>query len=576
MSEEKFQNYQKVKMPIPEYQYAWPLYGSGLTNLGKDGKPVRRSIPDYGPDELLVRIDTVSLCYTDLKEVDQGENHPRLKDRDLKEDPIVPGHELCMTIVAVGTALKDEYKVGQRFTMQPDVWVDGKSTPFCFGMDGAYRQYAAIDQRILHGDAGNYLIPVPDDMTYAAAAITEPWACVEAAYRMSYRTTFRADGKVLFLGADNSRTDYTLDLAWLNTSKPRTIYGCGLPEVLRSHLASICQNVGIEYADLSEENIMESNIVFDDILLLDDAIGKIAMFDEKMAKGAVIGLFVNQSTVKNIEIDLGRLHYDDLLYIGTEKLEISEAYQRTPARVEFQQDGVAWILGAGGPMGRMHLQRAIESPTGPRTIIASEVSEVRLQAIRDFFGQLAIDNKKHLIAINPIADKEKFSTIMNEITASGGVDDVEVMVTIPGIIVDTCPYLGNAGVINIFAGMKRGVKMPIDPMLIAGEKQIRLVGHSGSDLQDQKAVVKRCISKDLNTDLSVAAIGGLNQIAEGIQAMSDSIYPGKIVIYPQLLDFPLTGLPDLHKVLPDVAAKLGDKDTWNGSVEQAFLEHALS
>ncbi len=34
-----------------------------------------------------------------------------------------------------------------------------------------------IDQRVLNGDHGNYLIPVKPDTGYAEAALTEPWAC---------------------------------------------------------------------------------------------------------------------------------------------------------------------------------------------------------------------------------------------------------------------------------------------------------------------------------------------------------------------------------------------------------------
>ena len=159
----KYQSFEKADNPIPEKHLTWPLYGTGIEFLGKNGKPVEKQIPAYSEDELLMRVDAVSMCYTDVKEITQGENHPRLTGRNLKEDPIIPGHELSMTVVGVGKNLSKNYKVGDRFTMQPDVWVDGKSIPFCFGMDGGYRQYAKIGKEILEGDAGNYLIPITKD-----------------------------------------------------------------------------------------------------------------------------------------------------------------------------------------------------------------------------------------------------------------------------------------------------------------------------------------------------------------------------------------------------------------------------
>lgn len=575
MKFEKFQRYQDARTDVADSQNAWPLFGAGLQNLGKNGRPVETQVPSYADDEILMRIDAVSLCYTDVKQIDQGPNHPRLKGRDLLNNPIVPGHEVSMTVVGVGANLKDQYHTGQRFTIQPDVWVDGKSIPFCFGMDGAYRQYAVIDQRILAGDAGNYLIPLPGDMTYAAGAITEPWACVEAAYRMSYRSSLLEGGEVLLVGQPSSRRDYQLDADWVAKSKPAAMYVCNIPDDLQASVRALCLSLSIEFGELTREEIEAQNTQFDDILLLDGGAEDVTFLEAHMDKGGIFAFYNDTPLAEPIAIDVGRLHYDDTLYVGSAGLNLSDAYRATPVRSEFRKEGIAWILGAGGPMGRMHLQRAIESPLGPRTIIASEVSEARLKAVGAFFGPLAQKNHKELLLTNPMKDEAGFARLMDEIMNRGGVDDIEVMITMPGVIEEALPYLAPDGVVNMFAGMKRGVKMTIDPWSIIGEKQIRFIGHSGSGLDDQKAVVERCISRDLDTDLSVAAIGGLNQISEGVQSMKDSIFPGKIVIFPQIQDFPLTGLAALENVAPEVAAKLGENQTWNSEAEQVFLEGQL-
>ena len=97
-------------------------------------------------------------------------------------------------MVAVGAGLADRHRVGQRFAVQPDIWCDGSSLPYGYALDGAFQQYGLLGREILAGDAGSYLVPIPDAMTYAAAALTEPWACVEASYRATYRTTLKAAG----------------------------------------------------------------------------------------------------------------------------------------------------------------------------------------------------------------------------------------------------------------------------------------------------------------------------------------------------------------------------------------------
>ena len=48
-----------------------------------------------------------------------------------------------------------------------------------------------------------------------------------------------------------------------------------------------------------------------------------------------------------------------------------------------------------------------------------------------------------------------------------------------------------------------------------------------------------------------------------------------VVIYPQVLDFPLTLLSDLREALPNVYARLGPNESWTVAAEEAFLEEML-
>ena len=85
-----------------------------------------------------------------------GIGHPRLTGRDLAADPLVPGHEVSITVVAVGAGLTGRYRVGQRFAVQPDIWCDGRSLPYGYSLDGAFQQYGLIGREILAGDVGSY------------------------------------------------------------------------------------------------------------------------------------------------------------------------------------------------------------------------------------------------------------------------------------------------------------------------------------------------------------------------------------------------------------------------------------
>src|SRR5262245_7780010 len=108
----------------PQENRFWPLYGAGFENLGCEGGPIMVDLPSYGPDQLLVRHDACGICFSDIKVINAGEQHPRIF-RDMKKEPVVLGHEVAMTVVGVGEKLADQYKVGDRFIIQADVWSGG-------------------------------------------------------------------------------------------------------------------------------------------------------------------------------------------------------------------------------------------------------------------------------------------------------------------------------------------------------------------------------------------------------------------------------------------------------------------
>jgi D-arabinose 1-dehydrogenase-like Zn-dependent alcohol dehydrogenase len=129
-------------------------------------------MPQYSPDELLVRHDACGLCFSDVKVIRAGEKHPRIY-RDMRANPVVLGHEVTLTVIGVGDNLHDRYRVGDRFIVQADIYVGGLNLAYGYEIQGGLSQYNVIDQRVLNGDDGNYLIPVQPGTGYAESALTE-------------------------------------------------------------------------------------------------------------------------------------------------------------------------------------------------------------------------------------------------------------------------------------------------------------------------------------------------------------------------------------------------------------------
>ena len=132
-----------------------------------------------------------------------------------------------MTVVGVGDNLGDQYKTGDRFIVQADIYDKGVNYAYGYMIQGGMSQYGVIDQRILNGDHGNYLLPVQQTTGYAESALAEPWACVIAAYELKYRTALK-NGGFRVLDADSAaviQLDHGLELQVLELFEPLAYLG---------------------------------------------------------------------------------------------------------------------------------------------------------------------------------------------------------------------------------------------------------------------------------------------------------------------------------------------------------------
>jgi L-iditol 2-dehydrogenase len=101
---------QKKEFTIPKTMKAWVLDDPEQLRL------VEKPVPEPGLAEVLVRIDAVSICGTDVEIITKG--HPALIQGGLPFNKnFTPGHEYMGTIVKTG-GREDEFKVGDRVAVE--------------------------------------------------------------------------------------------------------------------------------------------------------------------------------------------------------------------------------------------------------------------------------------------------------------------------------------------------------------------------------------------------------------------------------------------------------------------------
>ena len=568
---DKLDAYRRADGPLPERNRLWPLYGAGFENLGRDGQPIEVEMPKCGPDKLLVRHDAVGLCFSDIKIIRLGEEHPRVF-RDMKKEPVVQGHEVSMTVVEVGENLRDQYQVGDRFIIQADIYVDGVNLAYGYMIQGGLSQYNAIDQRVLNGDDGNYLIPVQPDTGYAESALTEPWACVIASYQVPYRTQLKPGGTTWIIGGEAAGdAAYTISAGFDEDTHPDRLLLTDVPAGFAAWLRDRAERLGVEVTAVDDVAAPPVAQVDDVVLLKPDA-DLIEAVSPLLADDGVVAIIADEPLERKVQVDIGRTHYNGWVTAGGTDPDVAWAYDRVPVRSELTPGGRAWFVGAGGPMGRMHVQRALQMAAGPATIVCTDVSTSRLEDLCETFAAEAEAKGVDFICLNPM-EKEAYAEGLAPFREQG-FDDVIILAPVPAVVAEAADYLAAGGVMNIFAGVARGTTARIDLSQVY-LRDVRVIGHTASTIDDLRLMLHQAESGELSPNRSVAAVGSLDASREGLRAVKDTVYPGKIVIYPQIQDFPLTALADLKHKLPTVYARLKDGREWTREAEEEFLRLML-
>ena len=161
--------------PVPKTMRAWVLGNPEELML------TERPVPEPGPAEVLVRVDAIAVCATDIEILKHG--LPALVDGELPFNRgFTPGHEYMGTVVRLGPTV-DEFEVGDRVAVEVHAGCgrcqrcrEGMYTACLnygyrakghrangFTTDGGFSEYAVNNV--------NTMVRVPDDMTDEEATL---------------------------------------------------------------------------------------------------------------------------------------------------------------------------------------------------------------------------------------------------------------------------------------------------------------------------------------------------------------------------------------------------------------------
>ena len=160
------------------------LYGK------KDLRLEEFELPQIKDDEILAKVVCDSICMSSYKAANQGTDHKRVPD-DAAENPVIIGHEFAGELVEVGARWKEQFKEGDKFSIQPALnYENGPvgvlSAPgYSYKYIGGDATYVIIPAEVMEQGC---LLPFKGEGFYPAS-LSEPLSCVIGAMHANYHIT---------------------------------------------------------------------------------------------------------------------------------------------------------------------------------------------------------------------------------------------------------------------------------------------------------------------------------------------------------------------------------------------------
>ncbi len=283
-----------------------------------------------------------------------------------------------------------------------------------------------------------------------------------------------------------------------------------------------------------------------------------ALFGKVATRGLLNIVLCGGKFGRDVVTMVGRVHYGGIRIVGTTGSEPAESMEVIPEADEIRPGDKINVIGAGGPMGMMHVIRNICQGVEGLSVFASDVDENRLATLTRIAVPLARKNGVEYKAYNPIKE-----------AAPAAFDYTALMAPIPDLVAASVRSAPEGGLINIFAGIPATVTAGVDLDAYI-QKRLYFIGTSGSTLDDMKRMLAKAAGR-LDTNLSVAAVCGLAGATKGIRAVENRSIAGKIIVYPACKGLGLVLLEELNEKMPEVAKYLNN-GLWTRAAEQKLLE----
>ena len=297
-------------------------------------------LPEIQDDEILAQVISDSMCMSSYKAAIQGADHKRVP-ADIFDNPVMVGHEFCGVIVEVGAKWKEQFKEGDRFSIQPalNIKEDPYAAPgYSFRYIGGSATYIIIPNVVMESGS---LLPYQGE-AYFYGSLAEPMSCIVGAFNASYHTTKGSyihemgiveGGNLAILAGAGPMGLGAIDYAINNPhKKPKLIVVTDIDdnrlmraqEVITVEEASK-KGIKLIYINSSELTDPVGHLInlangegYNDVFVFAPVKPVIEMGDKLLAQDGCLNFFAGPSNTKfTAELNFYNVHYNGTHIVGT-------------------------------------------------------------------------------------------------------------------------------------------------------------------------------------------------------------------------------------------------------------------
>lgn len=326
-------------------------------------------LPEIKADEVLVKVMSDSICMSTYKLAEQGKKHKRAP-QNIDTNPVIIGHECSGLIVKVGKKWQDQFKPGQKFSLQPALNYQGKldSPGYSYEYCGGACTYCIMPNEVMElGCLLDY-----DGESFFEASLGEPMSCIIGGYHANYHTNKRnydhamgtkVDGSILIMGGCGPMGLGAVSYGLQFENKPRRIVVTDIcderiaraKEVISEESARV-RGIELRYVNtavmadpLTELLALTDGHGYDDVFVYIPVRPVVEMGDQLLAFDGCMNFFAGPSDNQfKAELNLYNCHYTSTHIMGTTGGNTDDLIEANRLSAEGAVEAAVMVTHVGG------------------------------------------------------------------------------------------------------------------------------------------------------------------------------------------------------------------------------------